>query len=271
MGITLSQRQCAQLQQSLDSLLVTGKHIFKDILFIQYLEFADFNTVGLISAYFAWRRGRGRSRMGRYGNWSVLGALVCPWIASVSLIVIPLLGVYGGIGFSAVHGKCQITPLDEDTIISHAGGVIFTVGTVGPFIVMLVSYGLVYKSLYENMASDEESYKKQQAVFMYIFCYAIFIIPYPIIELLSDDIDNKEIISLSFFCWHCLIYILNPFLYGFSDMRIRTATTFMFKDLLGLAGSDEETRSNLSDPWWQELQSTTVTSDLSTDNCEQCQ
>jgi hypothetical protein len=226
--------------------------------------FADFNTLGLISAYFAWRRGRGRSRRGRYGKWPVLGAILSVWIFSLSLASIPLLGVYGGMGYNAVNGKCQIIQLEGNTLSSHVSGVIFTVGSGVPFIVMLISYGLVYRSLYQNHATDVESIKNQKAVMILTFCYFIFVIPVSIIELVPENLDHKEWISLGLFFWHCLIYILNPFLYCFSEIRIRTATVLMFKDVFEVSGYDWETRSNISVPWWLELQSTDLSTDLST-------
>ena len=118
----------------------------------------------------------------------------------------------------------------------------------------------VYKSLSDTEIVGGDNWGKQRGVLILTLSYFIFIIPISFIEFLPENFPNKELFSLGLFCWHSMIYIVNPFLYGFFWMRIRTATVLMLKDV---SGWDWETRSNQSVPWWSELQSTTLSTGTS--------
>ena len=75
-------------------------------LFTNSIADADFITLAWISVYFTWRRGHGRPKNQKIGNWAVLGVLVSIWICAFSIQSISLLEVFGQYGYDALDGMC---------------------------------------------------------------------------------------------------------------------------------------------------------------------
>eukprot|EP00092_Neocalanus_flemingeri_P012153 GFUD01013101.1.p1 GENE.GFUD01013101.1~~GFUD01013101.1.p1 ORF type:complete len:379 (-),score=55.89 GFUD01013101.1:514-1557(-) len=223
------------------------------------LAYADFNTLSLISAYFAWRRGRGRPRNGRYGRWPVLGIILWIWIFSFCLTSIPLFEVCGKIGYDAVHGKCHIIECEkcseDSSFLFPPGGVILAIGVGLPFITVLVSYGLVYRTL-SLETTDAETWSQRRSVMILTSCYFIFLLPIGIIEWLPGSVTSRAFISVVVYCWYWFVYVVNFFIYIIFWRRIRKGIALMVKDVLGIAGWKMKTKSDSavhSVPWWIEL------------------
>ena len=128
---------------------------------------ADFNTLAAISAYFAWRRGRGRPRNIRHGLRPVLLTIVVIWVFCLCLTCIPLLGACGQFGYDAVHGKCHILVCEkcsfDDDFYFPPGLVLSYVGVGIPSLIVFISYTLVYRSL-SNLESNTETWILKRAV-----------------------------------------------------------------------------------------------------------
>ena len=93
--------------------------------------------------------------------------------------------------------KCS----EDSTTISPPGGIILTVGVGLPSIVVLVSYGLVYKSL-NQCAAVEDTQDQQLSVMILTFCYFIFILPIAIIEWLPEAVSKRAYISISIYLFY---------------------------------------------------------------------
>ena len=221
---------------------------------------ADFITLALISAYFAWRRGRGRPLHGRYGSWPVLGIIICIWIFSICLSSIPLFEVCGKYGYDIIHGKCHIIECEkcseDSTFIFPPGGLILVIGSGIPFIILMVSYGLVYKTLSES-ATHADTLNQRRSALILPTCYFIFIIPILITKSFTEDFPDRILGSALIYCWYWFVYVVNFFIYILFWRRIRKAITLMMKDILGVGRLELHSRSDPDDqsvPWWNELQ-----------------
>jgi hypothetical protein len=225
-----------------------------------HLAFADFYTLALISAYFAWRRGHERPRNQRHGNWPVIGSILAIWIYVFCIGFINLFEVCGKIGYDAVHGICHVIDCEkcseDSSFYMPAGAPMVVLGIGLPFIVIVVSYSLVYKKLSE-METDVETWSQRRAVMILAFCYFIFILPLCVTELLPQIISSMDLIRFSIFGWYFQVYVVNFFIYVIFWRRIRTAMKLMLMDVMGVAGwkTHANTEPEYSTSrWWSELQ-----------------
>ena len=221
---------------------------------------ADFITLALISAYFAWRRGRGKPRNTQYKNYYVLGCILSIWIYVFCISCINLFEVCGEIGYDAVHGICHVISCEkcsqESTIKLPTITLLVVLGIGLPFIIILVSYSLVFKTLSE-VETDVETWSQRRAVMILAFCYFIFILPCGINELLPETVSSRAFIRVGIYCWYWLVYVVNFFIYVIFWRRIRTAMILMLKDIMGVAGWNLNTKRNIentTEQWWSKLQ-----------------
>ena len=168
--------------------------------------------------------------------------------------------VCGKFGYDAVHGKCHIIECEKCseniTFTCPPGGVIIMTGVGVPFMIVLVSYGLVYKSLREADL-NLETRSQQQSVMILTFCYFIFILPIAIIEWLPEAVSNRAFISVSIYLCYWFVYVVNFFIYVIFWRRIRTVIILMLKDLaeaLGLKTQTKRDAAKDSTTWWDSLQ-----------------
>ena len=163
------------------------------------LAYTDFYTLAFISAYFAWRKGEGRTNGSKLSRKTVICALIGVWIFCFALASIPMLELCGKIGYDAVHGKCHIIEcekcFEDSPIYLPPGGFILTIAVVLPFFVVLLSYWLVYKSL-SSMESSEETNDQRRSVLILTTCYFIFILPIGIVEWLPESISERAFITV---------------------------------------------------------------------------
>ena len=142
-------------------------------------------------------------------------------------------------GFDAVHGKCHIIECEkcseDSTFIFPPGGVTLLFGVGLPFVIVLVSYGLVYRTL-SQAAIDAETRIQRRAVMILTSCYIVFILPIGIIEWLPGTILNRAFISVCVYCLYWQVYVVNFFVYIFFYRRIRKGITLMMRDVLEIAG-----------------------------------
>jgi hypothetical protein len=133
-------------------------------------------TLAWISGYFAWRRGNGRPKNQKCGNWAVLCVLVSIWICAFLIQSISLLEVFGQYGYDAFDGMCYIIECEicskNTNICLPTGAPIAILGIGLPFIIMVISYSLVYKNL-SKITSDLEKWNQRRAVLILAFPYFI--------------------------------------------------------------------------------------------------
>eukprot|EP00092_Neocalanus_flemingeri_P046236 GFUD01051994.1.p1 GENE.GFUD01051994.1~~GFUD01051994.1.p1 ORF type:complete len:371 (-),score=35.09 GFUD01051994.1:296-1408(-) len=206
------------------------------------LAYADFNTLALISAYFAWRRRCGRSYKIDNGWRPALPAILCVWIFCISLTCVPFFGFCGHFGYDSVQGRCHI--------ICSRGHIIEAVGVGLPSLVVVVSYSFLYINLAKlqkmekqeivlsgtdphrfgsgtafsccccliqlgcyykpcQATEDGETGRQRKAVMILTICYVVFILPHSIFELLPSTISDRALISVLVHAWFWFMYIVN--------------------------------------------------------------
>ena len=227
------------------------------------IAFADFSTLAVISAYFAWRRGQERPRNKRFGHWPVFGVILSIWVYSFCISFINLFKLCGEIGYDAVHGICHTIDCgkcsEESTLYLPAGAPLVILGIGLPFVVIIISYSLVYKKLTE-LAIDVETWSQKRAVIILGLCYFVFILPLCVSELLPETVAGRAFFRAIIYSWYWLVYVVNFFIYIIFWRRVRTAVRLMLRDIMGL---DRNERHGTNDPeitsshWWTELQSLT--------------
>eukprot|EP00092_Neocalanus_flemingeri_P002879 GFUD01003078.1.p1 GENE.GFUD01003078.1~~GFUD01003078.1.p1 ORF type:complete len:322 (+),score=42.73 GFUD01003078.1:112-966(+) len=232
--------------------------------FRKLIAYADFNTLALIAAYFAWRRGRGRPRKITHGLWPVVSIIIGIWVFCLCVTCIPLLGACNGqFGYDAVHGKCHVLLREkctaDDDYICLPGLVLEALGDGVPSLIVIISYSLVYRNLSQAKA-DAETWSLKRAVLILTICYFIFILPHAIIEWLPDDVDKSVLIGVLIHCWYWLVYIVNFFIYIIFWRRVRIGIRIFFRDMLDIAGWKQRNnpdlvgQNNASSVWWIDFQ-----------------
>ena len=144
--------------------------------------------------------------------------IVFIWVFSFALALIPLTEICGKYGYDAVHGKCHIIECEncsEDSSFSFPpGGVILAVGVGLPFMVVVVSYGLVYRTLMQ-CPPEVDTVEQIRSVKILTCCYFLFILPIAIIEWLPEIVTMRAFVSIIFYLIYWFIYIINFFIYIF--------------------------------------------------------
>ena len=222
--------------------------------------YADFNTIALISAYFAWRRRRVESCHPRHGSKIVLGMILGIWIYSFCITCIPLLGLCGQLGYDPIHGKCKVISCEscseESWLSAPPVGIELAISIGVPSVVIFVSYTIVYTSL-AQVPADMDTKNLRKSVLIVTICYFLFIVPLLILEWLPADTSDKAIIGVIIYSWYWCIYVINFIVYIIFWRRARIGIQIFLKDLLGLAGIQKITSSESNDQssvWWKELQ-----------------
>ena len=124
-----------------------------------------------------------------------------------------------------------------------------------PFIIMVISYSLVYKNL-SKMTTDTETWNQRRAVLILAFSYFIFVLPLGISELLPKNISDLAFIRVVIYGWYFQVYLINFLTYILFWRRIRTAMRFLLKDLMDIVGWKSRTgneREYSTSLWWSEL------------------
>ena len=125
-----------------------------------------------------------------------------------------------------------------------------------PFIIMVISYSLVFKNL-SKMTTDIEIWNQRRAVLILAFSYLIFVLPLGISELLPKNIPDLAFIRVVIYGWYFQVYLINFLIYVLFWRRIRTAMRLMLKDILDIVGLKSQTgneREYSTSLWWSELQ-----------------
>ena len=144
-------------------------------------------------------------------------------------------------------GKCS----QDSTFHFPSGAPIAILGIGFPFIVILISYSLVYIKL-SGIEADVETWSQRRAVMILAFCYFIFILPLCVTSVLPEVIAYRAFIRVAIFSWYFLVYVVNFLIYVIFWRRIRTAMKLMLMDIIGFVGrkQDQEYSTSL---WWSQL------------------
>ena len=158
----------------------------------------------MISAYFAWRRGRGRPRNEDSGLWPGVISILVIWVFCLSLTCVPLFGICGQFGYDPIHGKCHLLPCKKcssDGVISIPPGMLIeAIGFGVPSLVVIISYSLVYIKLTQSGENAEVTSLKK-AVLVLTVCYFFFILPNVATAWLPSEVNKWALIGTLLDCW----------------------------------------------------------------------
>ena len=223
--------------------------------------FADFNTLAMIAAYFAWRRGQGRPRDNNHAFWCVMCSIIIVWVFCLCLTSMPLYGICGEFGYDPIHAKCHLLPCEKCSL----GGVYFippallmeAIGVGVPSLIIIVSYIFVHMKLSQASENDEVGSLKK-AVLILTVCYFAFILPNSLTAWLPEEVSKWAFIGTILGCWYWLIYTVNFFIYILFWRRVRMAIFLFLKDVLEILGLKRNSAGlsileTETDHWWMEL------------------
>jgi len=205
-------------------------------IFRYLIAYADFNTLAATSACIAWNQLKPNKEIN--SKRTIIFIIIGIWIEVVLLVSLPLFNVVGEFGYDLQNGKCALIECSnwmdfETDIYLSPGAVILSIGVGLPFLVVLVSYGIVFRildqqqNLYQSVSSGQ--YKRSTVILT--LCYFVFILPICIIEWVPITIKGKDLIHALVFSWYLLTYIVNVFVYVIYLPRCREAIILMFRDI----------------------------------------
>ena len=123
------------------------------------------------------------------------------WTLSFLLISVarPIFGICGDFGFDRTSGKCVLIDCDNCNGVQDSGsgfcppgGIINTAGVGIPFLIILVSYTIVFVKLRtysDDVDVDVDQYKISTIVLT--CCYFVFILPVFMVEWIPPKTDDK--------------------------------------------------------------------------------
>ena len=221
--------------------------IFYPLLYIDSSNFrfslaghADSNTITAIALYFGVRRGKGPPKTWHH---STIIFVVMIWGVAFLLTCFPLFVLHGRLGFDVIQGKCIMNRIDH---------MIMAISDLIRCIIVVVSYGLVFRTL-KNVEKSPEVRSKRKAVLVLIASYILFILPHSVFESLQNEFDvpYKVEINLLVHFWYYCNYFINFFIYVYYWRRMREGMKIMFKDLFSMHPSIEVCNS-ITTEWWME-------------------
>ena len=134
------------------------------------------------------------------------------WVETSLLVSLPMLKGVGEFGYDRNHGKCSLIECSDwqevccskgtnflikvilkgSTAYISPGAVINTIGVGLPFVIILVSYTLVFSVLHNQPdRSNEDVLQYKLSTIILTLCYFIFIVPIYIIEWIPFSAVDK--------------------------------------------------------------------------------
>ena len=179
------------------------------------IAFADFNTLAMIAAYFAHRRGQGRPRDNETSKLPIFISLLFIWIYCFSLASLPFFNICGQYGYDPAHGRCHLLPCKKCSLTSNfsvpPSVLLEVMGTGVPTIVVIISYTLVYWNL-NNSKEMEGVAPLKRAVLILSFSYFVFILPNALTGYFPFEVSKWAVIGTCLDCWYWNIYVVNFFI-----------------------------------------------------------
>ena len=128
------------------------------------------------------------------------------WLLSFLLISVarPIFGICGEFGFDRTSGKCVLIDCDNcngsqdsESGFCPPGGIINTIGVGIPFLIILVSYTIVFVKLRTYSDDDGETNQYKISTIVLTCCYFVFILPIFMVEWIPPKTDDK--VSCTFY------------------------------------------------------------------------
>jgi len=167
------------------------------------------------------------------------------------LVTAPNYGLLSGnCGYDDLYGKCGLVechPSERGHQLIDSGLILDIIGIGVPFLIMFISYSIVY-SIVSKVEVTEDVSTKQFKISTIVLtgCYVVFILPVCIVELIPDSNVNKGLIYMAVYTWFWNVFIVNVFIYAIYLPRCREAICIMFKDVFTTFLPHTKIRSNMN-------------------------
>ncbi|XP_059616446.1 protein trapped in endoderm-1-like [Phlebotomus argentipes] len=165
------------------------------------------------------------------------------WVVSFSLLIPPVLGVWGQMGLDEMTFSCTILP-DESG--RSPKKVLFLVGFLIPCIVIIISYTCIYwtvrrqrmrlrnhaglQSGGSNGNREREDSRLTTMMLTIFCCFLLCFLPLMLVNVFDNEVDYPAIhVLASVMCWAS--GVINPFIYAASNRNYRVAYKKLFRKL----------------------------------------
>ncbi|KAG4078700.1 hypothetical protein HA402_015290 [Bradysia odoriphaga] len=171
-----------------------------------------------------------------YRRWSIAFQLLLVWIFSIGIMIPPLLGKWGKLGFQESTFSCTILPKDGSSIKKF----IFVVGFLIPCVVIITSYSCIYSIVRKQRQKlnkhntvtrktngscrirDREDSRLTAMMLIIFICFLVCFFPLMLVNVIMEDDDYPWLqILASILAWASSV--INPFIYAASNRTYRVA------------------------------------------------
>ncbi|GAB0094314.1 protein trapped in endoderm-1 [Sergentomyia squamirostris] len=166
------------------------------------------------------------------------------WIVAFSLLIPPVLGVWGRMGLDEMTFSCTILPDDDGRSPKK---VLFLVGFLIPCLVIIISYTCIYwtvrrqrmrlrshsglQSSASTGSREREDSRLTTMMLTIFFCFLLCYLPLMVVNVFDNEVDYPVLhILASVMCWAS--GVINPFIYAASNRNYRVAYTKLFKRII---------------------------------------
>uniref|UniRef100_A0A1B0DPT3 G-protein coupled receptors family 1 profile domain-containing protein n=1 Tax=Phlebotomus papatasi TaxID=29031 RepID=A0A1B0DPT3_PHLPP len=181
-----------------------------------------------------------------YGNVAVslLSMLLFVWLVAFSLLIPPLLGIWGKMGLDEMTFSCTILP---DEAGHSPKKVFFLVGFLIPCIVIIISYTCIYWTVRRqrlrlrshsglpvggpNGHREREDSRLTTMMLTIFCCFLLCFLPLMLVNVFDNEVNYPVAhVLASIMCWAS--GVINPFIYAASNRNYRVAYTKLFRRLI---------------------------------------
>ncbi|XP_055713608.1 protein trapped in endoderm-1 [Phlebotomus papatasi] len=170
--------------------------------------------------------------------------LLFVWLVAFSLLIPPLLGVWGKMGLDEMTFSCTILP---DEAGHSPKKVFFLVGFLIPCIVIIISYTCIYWTVRRqrmrlrshsgvpvggpNGHREREDSRLTTMMLTIFCCFLLCFLPLMLVNVFDNEVNYPVAhVLASIMCWAS--GVINPFIYAASNRNYRVAYTKLFRRLI---------------------------------------
>ncbi|KAB0801517.1 hypothetical protein PPYR_05871 [Photinus pyralis] len=180
-----------------------------------------------------------------YSTASICLQLFFCWGFSFSIMLPPLLGIWGRLGLNVSTFSCTILEKDNKS----PKKAIFLLGFVLPCVVIIMSYSCIYWKVRRTRmklrthdvqtvkerrkaSRDKEDNRLTKLMLVIFLCFVICFLPSMLMNVFDDEVTYPALhVVASIFSWASSV--INPFIYAASNRQYRTAYSKLFNCIIG--------------------------------------
>ncbi|KAL1487533.1 hypothetical protein ABEB36_015803 [Hypothenemus hampei] len=177
-----------------------------------------------------------------YSKFYICLQLLCIWVIPFLAMVLPLLEIWGKLGFNPLSLSCTILENYEKS----PKKTFFILGVALPCLMIIIAYSCIYwtvrnskirlrshETLTKTTSKKKHDDNKLTSLMILIFfCFLLCFMPFVLVKVFDDKVSYPELhIFSSLLVWASAV--INPFIYVATNKQYRNA----YKKLFGKVGS----------------------------------